>query len=223
MFRKEIAMSEIKKHSILIVDDENANIMTLTHILGMSYTIYAVKDGESAIEAAKKHSPDVILLDVLMEGMSGFDVIAILKGSEETRNIPVIFITALSDPDDEEKGFVMGASDYITKPFSPAIVKIRVLNQIKLVEQMKTIIEKEVSEKNTLDKIDFLSKMSHDMMTPMNAILGFTYLLKNSCDESDPQKKEYLEETDKSACDLLKMLNRLLEMSGGVAENQQQV
>ena len=127
-----------KKNSVLIVDDETANIIALTHILQSEYTIYVAKSGTAAIAAAKKHLPDVILLDVLMPEMDGYAVIAALKSAAKTRNIPVIFITGLSDADAEEKGLALGAADYMAKPFSSARVKLRVLNQIKLLEQLRS-------------------------------------------------------------------------------------
>ncbi|MCL2055267.1 MAG: response regulator [Oscillospiraceae bacterium] len=128
-------MLEVRNNSILIVDDETSNIIALTHILQSTYTIYVAKSGKAGVEAAKKFLPDVILLDVIMPEMDGYEAIAALKSHEKTANIPVIFITGLSDADDEEKGFSLGAADYITKPFSSALVRIRVLNQIKLIEQ----------------------------------------------------------------------------------------
>ncbi|MCL2084757.1 MAG: diguanylate cyclase [Oscillospiraceae bacterium] len=132
-------MSEEKKRSILVVDDESSNIMTLSHILSPDYTVYAAKNGQSALKAAEKHLPDVILLDVIMPEMDGYAVITALKASENTKNIPVIFITGLSGDDNEEKGLSLGAADYICKPFSTAIVKIRVMNQIKALEQLRII------------------------------------------------------------------------------------
>ncbi|MCL2026807.1 MAG: response regulator, partial [Leptospirales bacterium] len=131
-------MNEAKKYSILVVDDENSNIMNLTHILSQDYTVYAAKNGANAIRAAETYLPDVILLDIIMPDINGYDAISVLKNSEKTKNIPVIFITGLSDADDEEKGLALGAADYLIKPFSPALVKLRVLNQIKLIEQFRT-------------------------------------------------------------------------------------
>ena len=125
--------SDAKNFSILIVDDENSNIMALSHILSSDYTLYAAKSGQSAIDAASKYLPDIILLDIIMPDMDGYDVLSVLKKQEKTRNIPVIFVTGLSSPDDEEKGMTLGVSDYISKPFSSAIVKLRVLNQIKII------------------------------------------------------------------------------------------
>jgi diguanylate cyclase (GGDEF)-like protein len=124
---------------VLIVDDENSNIMALSHILSPDYAVYAAKNGQKAIEAAKKYLPDVILLDIIMPEMDGYAVISTLKGSEKTRNIPVVFITGLRNADDEEKGLSLGAADYISKPFSSAIVKLRIMNQIKMLNLIHSI------------------------------------------------------------------------------------
>ena len=135
-------MGETKKNSLLIVDDEKSNIMTLTSILSPEYVIYAAKSGADGVEAAYEYLPDVVLLDILMPGMDGYAVIAALKKADETRQIPVIFITGLNSPSDEEKGLSLGAADYICKPFSPAIVKLRVnrqierLNHVRIIEQL---------------------------------------------------------------------------------------
>ena len=131
-------MYKIRKNSVLIVDDENSNIMTLTHILSSEYNIYAAKNGQNAIQAANKYMPDVILLDIIMPEMDGYAVLAELKSSEKTQNISVIFITGLSESSDEEKGLALGVADYITKPFSSAIVKLRLGNQMKLIEQFRS-------------------------------------------------------------------------------------
>jgi len=142
-------MGEIKENSVLIVDDQNSNIMALTQILSSDYTIYAVKSGRGAITAAEKHSPDIILLDIMMPEMDGYDVISALKSAETTQNIPVIFITGLSKVDDEEKGLALGAADYITKPFSSGIVKLRVKNQIKMLDQLRIIEQLSMLDKLT--------------------------------------------------------------------------
>ena len=132
-------MDEIKKGSVLIVDDEESNIIALTHILNPDYSVLTVKDGQDAIEVAEEFHPDIILLDVIMPEMNGYEVIRVLKSSKKTHDIPVIFITGLSSADDEEKGLNCGAADYISKPFSPAVVKLRVHNQIKILNQFRMI------------------------------------------------------------------------------------
>ena len=130
---------EVKKNSVLVIDDEGSNIMALTHILSSDYIVYAAKNGQKGLEAAEKYLPDVILLDIIMPEMDGYAVISLLKNSEKTRDIPVVFITGLSNQADEEKGLSLGAADYISKPFSPAIVKLRVRNQIRMLNQLRII------------------------------------------------------------------------------------
>ena len=128
----------MNKNSILIIDDEKANIITLTHILGSQYTIYAAKNGRDGIELAMNYLPDIILLDILMPEMDGYEVLSLLKKTEKTQDIPIVFITGLSKVGDEERGLAMGAADYITKPFSSTIVKLRIRNQINILKQRIT-------------------------------------------------------------------------------------
>jgi len=137
-------MKENKQNSVLIVDDERSNISTLRSILSPDYTVYASSDGEDAIETAEEFVPDLILLDIIMPGMDGYDVITELKASEKTQHIPVIFITGLNNTDAEEKGLAMGAADYIQKPFNSVIVKLRVQNQINLVNHTHMLYERTV-------------------------------------------------------------------------------
>ena len=132
-------MEDTVKNSILIVDDEKANLMYLSNILNSDYSVYVTKFGEDAINKATELSPDLILLDILMPEMDGYEVLTKLKSSEATWNIPVIFVTGLGSVEDEEKGLSLGTADYITRPFSDAIVKLRVGNQIRIVNQMRTI------------------------------------------------------------------------------------
>jgi diguanylate cyclase (GGDEF)-like protein len=127
------------RNTLLIVDDEDENLEMLAHILDTDYTVYTAANGENAVERAKEHIPDLILLDILMPGMDGYQTLARLKGHEKLRNIPVIFITGLDSDEDEEKGLALDAADYITKPFSSMIVKLRVRNQIQIINQLRTI------------------------------------------------------------------------------------
>jgi len=128
-----------QKNSILIVDDESLNITTLSHILGTDYTIYVEKDGQGCIESAKELRPDLILLDIIMPVMNGFEVIKTLKADPELCDIPVVFVTGLNNSKDEELSFSLGASDYINKPFSAPVVKLRVRNQIQIINHMRSI------------------------------------------------------------------------------------
>jgi len=130
---------EPKKYSILVADDEKTYLLELTNILSPKYDVYAVKNGQDAISSAEELLPDVILLDIIMPDMDGYEVIYALKANEKTADIPVIFITGLRDSADEERGLHLGAADYISKPFSPAIVELRIRNQVEIRENLRRI------------------------------------------------------------------------------------
>lgn len=123
-----------RKHTILVVDDEPTNLRVLKKMLEGHYLLTFAKSGEEALRLVKRDLPDLILLDVMMPNMSGFEVCKHLKSELITKPIPVIFVTALSDEVDEAKGFEAGAVDYITKPVSPSIVKARVKTHLSLVQ-----------------------------------------------------------------------------------------
>ncbi|WAF87851.1 two-component system response regulator [Metapseudomonas otitidis] len=121
------------RQCLLLVDDEPTNLQVLRHILQDDYRLLFAKDGPKALELAGRERPALVLLDVMMPGMTGHEVCQQLKSDPATREIPVIFVTALADTEDEAKGFEVGAVDYITKPVSPAIVKARVRTHLSLV------------------------------------------------------------------------------------------
>ena len=125
--------------TLLIVDDEKQNRLLLTELFGSTYKIIQAKNGVQALEKARQHRPDLILLDVLMPEMDGMGVLRELKRDDATRLIPVIFITALDSATDEENGLNLGAVDYISKPFHPPIVRVRVHNQLQLVHQRRLL------------------------------------------------------------------------------------
>lgn len=123
-----------EKQSLLLVDDEPTNLRVLRTVLQEQYRLLFAKSGEEALQLLEKEQADLILLDVMMPGLTGFDVCARLKANPLTCAIPVIFVTALKDEMDETKGFEVGAVDYITKPISPAVVRARVKTHLSLVQ-----------------------------------------------------------------------------------------
>jgi putative two-component system response regulator len=123
--------------SILLVDDTEQNISVLKSILSPNYIIRAATNGELALKIADKFKPDLILLDVMMPGMDGYEVCLRLKANPETADIPVIFVTALSESVNEERGFEVGAIDYLTKPVVPVIVEARVKTHLALSDQQR--------------------------------------------------------------------------------------
>ena len=121
------------KPTLLLVDDEPVNLQVLRGILQQDYRLLFARDGEKALALAASEQPALILMDVMMPGMTGFDTCLRLKQQRHTQHIPVIFVTALSDESDESRGFNCGAVDYITKPVSPPIVRARVKTHLSLV------------------------------------------------------------------------------------------
>ena len=145
---------QVEKQTVLVVDDTPANIKVLMETLKEDYRIVAAVNGERALQlAASDSNPDIILLDVMMPEMDGYEVCAKLKADAKTRDIPVIFVTAMSDTQDETKGLELGAVDYITKPISPPVVSARVKNQLELkqareiLKNQNLILERRVSER----------------------------------------------------------------------------
>lgn len=139
---------EEKTQTILIVDDEPANLNLLNELLKDDYKVMAAKDGHKGIMIAQSSpSPDLILLDIIMPGIDGYDVLDILKNDETTRNIPVIFVTSQAAEEDETKGFEKGAVDYISKPFNPVIVKARVKSHLEL-KRHRDFLEWMLKERN---------------------------------------------------------------------------
>ncbi|MCL2665354.1 MAG: response regulator [Defluviitaleaceae bacterium] len=206
-------MEKTEKNSLLIVDDDTSNLLQLANILQPEYTIYAAKDGSSALKTAEKSMPDLILLDVIMPDMNGFEVFAELQKSSRTKTIPVIFITGLRGSEDEEKGLALGAADYISKPFNSAIVKLRVRNQIKLINLQRDL-EYAVTEARAANnaKSNFLANMSHEIRTPMNVIIGLTELM---LDDEIPaaDSKDYLIKIDAAGNTLMGLINDVLDIS----------
>jgi len=202
-----------KKNSLLVVDDDVSNLIELTQILQTEYKIFTAKDGSSALERAKKSLPDLILLDIIMPDMNGFDVISKMKKDNATKNIPVIFITGISENDNESEGLSIGAVDYIRKPFDATIVTLRVRHQIQMVNLRRELEHAaRSSEMASRAKSLFLANMSHEIRTPMNAILGVTEILIEH--ETLPMEIEEGLNRIYSSCDLLLgIINDVLDFS----------
>ncbi len=151
--------------NLLLVDDEPTNLQVLRNILQDDYRLLFARNGQKALELAEQEKPDLILLDVMMPGMTGLEVCRSLKQLPATSKIPVIFVTALSDAEDEATGFEAGAVDYISKPVSPAVVKARVKTHLSLVRA-------EELEKTRLQIIHKLGKAAEykDNETGMHVI-----------------------------------------------------
>ncbi len=204
--------TEIKEQKkILIVDDVARNIQILGNILSSNgYQIAYAQNGRQALKITSTQNFDLILLDIMMPEMDGYEVCKLLKKSETTSSIPIIFLTAKADMESIVKGFETGGQDYITKPFNSSELIARVKTQIQLQDQKlqlkKNNLElenkvrertKQLQQANSLlekldkTKSDFLSIISHELRTPLNGIIGLTNLLGDT--KVDSSQNEYIE------------------------------
>jgi signal transduction histidine kinase len=204
-----------KMHTILVVDDTADNLILMNNLLKSDYRVKVVNSGEKALKIAMSDSPpDLILLDIMMPDMDGYEVCQRLKGDPKSMNIPVIFLTAKVEMEDEQKGLGVGAVDYITKPISPPIVMARVKNHLALQDKNHELMfARAVAEKANLAKSKFLSSMSHELRSPLNAILGFAQLMESDTPPLTPNQKESTDQILKAGWHLLTLVNEILDLA----------
>ncbi|MBN1598205.1 MAG: hybrid sensor histidine kinase/response regulator [Bacteroidales bacterium] len=189
--------------SILIVDDVAKNIQLVAKFLkNEGYQLFFAQDGLSALKQIDSRLFDLILLDIMMPGMDGFEVCRRIKENKKTSSIPVIFLTARTDDDAIAKGFAYGGIDYITKPFNPAELIARVKTHLQL-RQREIELQETNSTKDTL-----LSIISHDLKTPFFNIMGLGEILLNNYDEYD---KDMIRELIENMVTAAKVSHNLLE------------
>jgi PAS domain S-box-containing protein len=190
-----------KIRTILIVDDTPANVSLLEAILSDEYITRAALSGSEALETAKTTLPDLILLDIMMPDMNGYDVCRALKADATTRAIPVIFVTALINPGDETRGFEAGAVDYITKPFNSAVVRVRVKAHLALREVQEGLEEWNTNLKKRLWK-------NITTLRDRTEALACTEQLKNEIQDA----REYAEDIVETVREPLVVLNSELKI-----------
>ena len=164
-------MVDVKKATILAVDDTATNIEVVKGILSQDYLIQAALSGKMALKIIDKRQPDLILLDVMMPEMDGYQVCQQLKSQDSTKDIPIIFLTAKVQEDDETKGLALGAVDYITKPISPAILKERIKNHL-LLKASRDLMERqnEILEERVIERTNQLAELQDVAMVAMGAL-----------------------------------------------------
>ena len=173
--------------TILIVDDEPTNLSLLTHLLRSEYHVRAANSGESALRAAASEPrPDLILLDVMMPGMDGYEVLTRLRENPATKHIPVIFLTALAEEEDEEHGLLAGAADYITKPIKPAVVQARVRTQLENVQARDVL-----KNQNSFLEAEVARRMAENDLTQLVSIRALAHLAETR----DPETGNHINRT----------------------------
>jgi DNA-binding response OmpR family regulator len=211
--------------TIMIVDDSPANLKLLLELLHTKgYRVVAFTGGAQALAAAAENPPDLILLDIWMPQMDGFEVCRRLKADESLQDIPVLFVSALTDTEDKMKAFAMGGADYVTKPFQPEEVYARVQTHLKSrslqcrllqhnedLEQLVAERTRELAEANQQLseairlKDDFLRMISHEIRTPANGVLGMGMLMADMCPDSE-DSAVYSQVFEESSARLLNLI-----------------
>ncbi|MDP2203637.1 MAG: response regulator [Methylicorpusculum sp.] len=234
--------------TILVVDDQPANLQILAEILQNQYDVRIAINGEKALQIAQQNNkPDLILLDVKMPGLDGYQVLAELRRDEKTCHIPVIFVTAQHDVDNETRALAAGAVDFISKPINPQVVCARVNTHLTLrqreiafqqlnaelenrikertrqVETLNTALQERATQAETANaaKSLFLGNMSHELRTPLMAVIGFTDLLQRQIDE--PAVLHKLSRIRKAAGNLSSTINQILDFTQIESGNTAQV
>lgn len=208
----EINPSEYK---ILIVDDVMSNVLLLKVLLtNEKFAIATASNGRQALEQVEKENPDLVLLDVMMPDMSGFEVAQHLKSNPNTADIPIIFLTALNSTADIVKGFQVGANDFISKPFNKEELIIRVTHQISLVVAKRLILSKTEELQRTIAGRDKLySVIAHDLRSPMGSIkMVLNMLILNLPSEKiGAEMYELLTMANQTTADVFSLLDNLLK------------
>ena len=203
-----------QKNKILLVDDEPTNLKLLGGILREEYALVFARNGAEMLRFATE-GPDLILLDIMMPDMDGYEGCSRLKANTATQNIPVIFVTAKIEVADEIRGFAVGAVDYLTKPVQAAIVRARVKTHLalqhsrKIIEQQNQEIKKQnaalLAAAQLRDDVEQIVR--HDLKSPLNAVIGMSDLLVNHM-QLDEDTRELIRSIEGSGYRMLDMINR---------------
>lgn len=175
-------MSDLSQQQILVVDDTETNLDILVETLGDLYNVRVATDGLQALEEVRRKKPDLLLLDILMPEMDGYELCARLKGNPKTRDIPVIFITSLTESIDETRGLELGAIDYITKPFSTSVIQARVKTHLELAGARKNLKHQNEVLKENLELREQVEQVTrHDLKNPFRFSLHLPRCLPRTC------------------------------------------
>jgi signal transduction histidine kinase len=218
-----------RRHLVILIDDSPEDRLVFERYLRNEYDVKTFKSGESALDELNDTlRPDLILLDLVMPGMSGFDVMRQLRSAPQTKMIPVVFVTSSDEVADEFLGLSLGAVDYVTKPIQPVLLLARIRNHLALVDAQRMLananweLEERIAERTSQlqdalivaesgrkTQQQFLSTMSHELRTPMNGILGISALLQEM--NLTEEQATLVRILDESANSLMKTLGSILD------------
>ncbi len=212
---------DLKQTKILLVDDLPSNLQTLSDVLNAyGYTNVQARDGQTALNLVQTDPPDLILLDIYMPGMDGYEVCRRLKADERTKHIPVVFISALSDIESVVKGFEAGGADYIVKPFQFREVLARVVSQLTLVQQRRQIEALRAQDRQHFESLhrmkdQFIRMATHDLRNPLNVILGYATMIErlNTSDRDLPLRDQAVENIRESVEKMRSLVSDLLDFA----------
>lgn len=207
---------EIQKNLILIVDDVEQNVAVLSQVLRNSgYQVMAAFNGEQALRMVDKRLPDLILLDVMMPGIDGFETCKMLKANERAKDVPVIFLSALSESDTKVKGLETGGVDYISKPFHEAevVARVGVHLRIRNLERERMLHIEELTRMNA-EKDRLVHIVSHDLRSPLGGIQGLATILRDGDEANNPETVRYFCKIMTQSTDtLLNLVNDILDLA----------
>lgn len=197
----------MKKDLIFVVDDNRMNIQLLNSILSKeNYQVIATLDSEKAYEIAAKEQPDLILLDIMMPKMDGFEVCKLLKARKATKYIPIIFLTARNDEEGVQKGFKLGAADYVTRPFNRAELLARIETHLRLKHTHERLLELERQS----SILAMAVTANHEINQPLTVLSGNLFLLKESLSgaQLSEQQIKYMQRMERAILRIKNILEK---------------
>ena len=226
----ELAPPAVWRARILVIDDTPANLLTLGQALSGHYEVQIATSGATGLDLARQSLPDLVLLDVLMPDMDGYETCRCFKADPQLQRIPIVFVTVQADLEAESTGLRLGAADYITKPLNIDIARQRIHNLLERERLRKEVevhrdqledlvrvrtqalsVAKEAAEAANVAKSAFLANMSHEMRTPLNAITGMAYLVRRG--SLTPRQQDQMAKLEMASAHLVSIINTILELS----------